>query len=238
MTATKPEDRVRGRMDVPLSATGEAEADHLGRRIAEKGGIDSIVASPMTRAQQTVAAVQKHNPQAKFLGSSPQAMPWDQGIVTGQPISQAQPVIQQAADHPGTPIPGGESVDQVDHRSGAFVKQQLHSLHHGERRLVLAHHSQMRFLHGWAKKGFPADMSADPHEMATRADKAKPAGSLLRLAKDKHGKPMLHENAIDSADPIRPGLNFARHGATEFNKESMGGSRLAALSPKSKAPLS
>jgi len=238
MNATaKPQDRVRGQMDIPLSPQGEAESDHLGRRIAAKGGIDSIVASPMTRAQQTVAAVLKHNPQAKFLGSAQQALPWNQGVVTGQPISQAQPIIQQAADHPETPIPGGESVDQVDNRSGQFVHQQLHSLKPGERRLVLAHHSQMRYLHGWEKKGFPPDMSADPKEMATRADKAKPAGSLIRLAKGKDGKPMLHENPIDSDEPIHAGLNFARHGATELNKES-GGSRLSALSPKSKAPLS
>jgi broad specificity phosphatase PhoE len=237
MNATaKPQDRVRGQLDVGLSPQGEAEADHLGRRIAAKGSIDSIVASPMTRAQQTVAAVLKHNPNAKLIGSPQAALPWDQGVLTGRPISEAQPVIQQAADHPNVPIPGGESVDQVDHRSGQFVHQQLHSLKPGERRLVLAHHSQMRFLHGWAKKNFPPDMSADPHEMATRADKAKPAGSLIRLAK-KNGKPFLHENPIDSDEPIKPGLNFARHGATELNKES-GGSRLAALSPKSKAPLS
>lgn len=225
-------------MDVPLSPVGDAEADHLGRRIAAKGGVDSIVSSPMTRAQQTVAAILKHNPQAKYLGSAQDAMPWDQGVVTGQPITHAQPIIKHAADHPNTPIPGGESVNQVDHRSGHFVHQQLHSLRPGERRLVLAHHSQMRYLHGWSKRGFPHDMSAAPEEMATRADKAKPAGSLVRLAKDKHGKPFLHENPIDSDEPIKPGLSFARHGATELNKESAHPLSRLSMKHKAGAPLS
>jgi broad specificity phosphatase PhoE len=225
-------------LDVGLSPEGEAEADRLGQRIAAKGGIDSVVASPMTRAQQTVAAILKHNPAAKYLGAAPEALPWDQGLATGQPITAAQPMIQHAAQHPEQPIPGGESVNQIDQRSGHFVRQQLHSLRPGEKRLVLAHHSQMRYLHGWAKNGFPPDMSADPAEMATRADKAKPAGSLIRLAK-KNGKAFLHENPIDSDEPIKPGLNFARHGATWMNKESAdGGSPISRLSPKKGAPLS
>jgi hypothetical protein len=62
-------------------------------------------------------------------------------------------------------------------------------------------------------------MSSDPKEMVSKTDKASPAGEIIRLAK-KHGKPLLEKNPLDSDGPIKPGLNFVRHGATMGNKES------------------
>ena len=50
------EGRVLGVTDLPLNDTGKAQAADLGRRVAELGDVDIIIASPLKRAQETACA--------------------------------------------------------------------------------------------------------------------------------------------------------------------------------------
>jgi broad specificity phosphatase PhoE len=52
-----PQKRFSGRGDVPLSEEGRAQAARLAERLAERGGIDLVVTSPLRRARRTAEAV-------------------------------------------------------------------------------------------------------------------------------------------------------------------------------------
>jgi probable phosphoglycerate mutase len=52
-----PQNRFSGRGDVPLSADGRAQAARVAERLAERGGIDLVVTSPLRRAVRTAEAV-------------------------------------------------------------------------------------------------------------------------------------------------------------------------------------
>jgi probable phosphoglycerate mutase len=52
-----PQKRFSGRADVPLSPDGRAQAALVARRLADRGGIDLVVTSPLRRAVRTAEAV-------------------------------------------------------------------------------------------------------------------------------------------------------------------------------------
>jgi broad specificity phosphatase PhoE/ribonuclease HI len=52
-----PQKRFSGRGDVPLSADGRAQAALVAGRLADRGGIDLVVTSPLRRAVRTAEAV-------------------------------------------------------------------------------------------------------------------------------------------------------------------------------------
>jgi ribonuclease H / adenosylcobalamin/alpha-ribazole phosphatase len=56
-TALSAERRFAGRGDIPLTSAGLAQAAAVADRLAARGGIDTIVTSPLARARQTAAAV-------------------------------------------------------------------------------------------------------------------------------------------------------------------------------------
>ena len=244
MTESLQQDRARGMIDAPLSDIGRAQADHLGRRIAAKGGIDTLVSSPMQRARETAAAILKHNPGARMIEVSPGLEPLHQGYLEGKTRGEVEPAMEHFARHPQERIPGiglsgvpGESLDSHSRRVGREIHKHLHELKSGERRLLLAHHSTIRALRGWIKAGGRPDFKSDPHEMATPRDVAEPAGEILRLAKHA-GRPAIESNDLESDDPIKPGLNFSRHGATELNGGDSSVVRRLALHRRASAPLS
>jgi broad specificity phosphatase PhoE len=223
MTAAPPQDRARGMLDVALSPQGQAEADHLGRRIAAKGGVHTIVSSPMRRALETAAAIQRHNPQAR-LSVNPMLEPLHQAGLEGQTHDVVQPAMQHFAQHPEERIPGagpsgipGESLSEHARRVLQATHHELKTLHPGEKKLILLHHSGIRAVRGSLKHGLH---HSDPSEMASEHDVAKPAGEILRLGKARDGKPNLESNPIESDQPIGTGLNFVRHGATQLNAPS------------------
>jgi ribonuclease H / adenosylcobalamin/alpha-ribazole phosphatase len=56
-TALSAERRFAGRGDIPLTDTGREQAAAAAARLAERGGIDLIVTSPLQRARRTAEAV-------------------------------------------------------------------------------------------------------------------------------------------------------------------------------------
>jgi broad specificity phosphatase PhoE len=211
-------------VDLPLTPQGHAQADHLGRRIAAKGGVHTISTSPMQRARDTTAAIMRHNPGARLDDVTEGLDPWHQGALEGRPVDEIRPALEHYAAHPDEKIPGvgvsgveGESVNDHAKRVGKQVRKMLHKLRPGERHLVVAHHSTIRALRGWVKGGGKSPEKIDPSEMASKHDTAPPAGEILRLVRKRDGKPGLESNPLDSPEPIKPGLNFVRHGQTPWN---------------------
>jgi broad specificity phosphatase PhoE len=56
-TAANAAGRFQGRLDVPLDAEGERQAQALAQAIAARGDVGRVVASPLRRAHATAAAV-------------------------------------------------------------------------------------------------------------------------------------------------------------------------------------
>jgi broad specificity phosphatase PhoE len=236
-------DRSRGMVDLPLSDTGNQQADHFGRRIAAKGGVDTVVMDGLERSQHTGAHVLAHNP-----GARPEIdhglQPHHQGSLEGQPQEQVRGALKHYADHPNEKIPGvgisgvpGESVNDHSQRAGKAIHGQLRKMKPGEKRLIIGHHSTHRFLRAWVKNGAKPDFSIPPGAMAEDHADDVPAGGIDRLVK-KGGKPDLEHDDINSDAPIKPGLNFALHAATPWNAESGKQTILKRLKGPKGAPLS
>jgi ribonuclease H / adenosylcobalamin/alpha-ribazole phosphatase len=58
-TALSAERRFAGRGDIPLTSAGLAQAAAVADRLAARGGIDTLVTSPLARARQTAEVVAK-----------------------------------------------------------------------------------------------------------------------------------------------------------------------------------
>lgn len=133
--------RFQGQIDVPLNATGLAQAARLGARLAD-GGYDVLLCSDLTRTQQTAA------PLARAWGLQPQLLPGLREQHFGQWEGLDVPTIKaQHADlwpqwlqHDGDfCLPGGgESLRQFHARVMATVQQAV-AQHAGARVAVVTH---------------------------------------------------------------------------------------------------
>jgi broad specificity phosphatase PhoE len=117
-------ERVRGRADIALDATGRAQAEATGQRVAAELQPAAVYCSPLQRALHTAQAI------ASRLSQEPQI---DQGLVdmdfgdwqglTGPEVEQRWP--EAAAAWIKAPdrvsFPGGESLPQVLERCSAAL---------------------------------------------------------------------------------------------------------------------
>ncbi|MGY1661871.1 bifunctional RNase H/acid phosphatase [Geodermatophilus sp. SYSU D00705] len=145
-TEHTPERRYSGRNDLPLSATGRAEAQAAAKR-AEELGIEVVVSSPLRRARETAEIV------AGALGLPVQVdddlVELDFGRLEGLTADEAR------AQHPlatrrfseGVTVaaPGGESVADVSVRVGRARARVLRE-HAGKTVLVVSHVTPIKLL--------------------------------------------------------------------------------------------
>lgn len=117
-TAYNDEGRFQGRGPVPLDAHGRSEAFELADRLAARGDVTRMVASPLTRAMETAAIV------ASRLGLAPDVDPrlaeTDTGVWTDRTYADVIATDGQAAYdrfralEPSFGAPGGETfADQL-----------------------------------------------------------------------------------------------------------------------------
>jgi broad specificity phosphatase PhoE len=126
--------RVLGRTDIPLDATGEAQAARLRAALPPVG---AIYASPLARARQTAAA----------LGEPrlvPELVEMDQGELDGlDPSGLAEKfgelALRWRADPAGVRLPGGETMDEVQTRALAALHRIAEGHAPGETVAVVTH---------------------------------------------------------------------------------------------------
>ena len=104
-----------GRTDVPLTTTGEQQGKALGRRLAGRQ-FALVLTSPLARARETCRLAGL----AAAAVVSDDLLEWDYGIYEGRTTAAVR------AEQPGwsiwaTPIPGGETVEQVAERARRVV---------------------------------------------------------------------------------------------------------------------
>ena len=145
-TEHTPERRYSGRNELPLSATGRAEAEAAAMR-AKELGIEVVVASPLRRTRETADIV------ATALGLTPEydddLVELDFGDLEGLTFEEAR------AKHPlatrrfmadvAVAAPGGESVAAVSARV-ARARARLLDRHAGRTVLVVGHVTPIKLL--------------------------------------------------------------------------------------------
>jgi len=134
-------ERFRGQADVPLNATGLAQAQATGRRVAATWEPVAVYASPLSRAVQTAQAIAQHFD----LTVQPQAglMDIDYGKwrgLTPTEVSKGWPDVFYAWQHaPHTAqIPDGETLAHLRTRGMATVHQ-LVERHAGQTFVIVGH---------------------------------------------------------------------------------------------------
>src|SRR5262249_2797830 len=79
-------ERFRGSSDIPLTAQGLDEANNLGMKLAQRGGVDRIFTSDLIRAHQTAAAIHRYT-RAPIVYAGSALHPWHLGGLEGQEIT-------------------------------------------------------------------------------------------------------------------------------------------------------
>lgn len=147
-TAWNLEGRHQGRIDVPLSPSGEAQARALAGRLADCP-ITRAVASPLLRARRTAEIAL--GDRAGMLSLDPGFLELDHGAWEGKLASEVRevdPDTQRAfreTPHLVT-LPGGESLADVDARAWPALRRASEGLGEADTLLILTHDGVVRVL--------------------------------------------------------------------------------------------
>jgi broad specificity phosphatase PhoE len=140
-------ERFRGRADVPLNATGLAQAEATGMRVASDASLSgewqpvAIYSSPLSRAVKTAEAIAKHFNLSVQIHHGIADIDYGQwqGLTPDQ-VKERWPDIHHAwynAPHTAR-IPGGETLDDLRVRSMATVND-LAARHAGQTIVLVGH---------------------------------------------------------------------------------------------------
>jgi probable phosphoglycerate mutase len=142
-----PQKRFSGRGDVPLSAEGREQAARVAARLADRGGIDLVVTSPLRRAVRTAEAV------AAAVGAEMvvdrDLVETDFGQWEGYTFAEVREQWPAELDawlaSPDVAPPGGESFTATAERvAGALAR--LRSAHLGKTLAVVSHVTPIKTL--------------------------------------------------------------------------------------------
>jgi probable phosphoglycerate mutase len=146
-SALSPQKRFSGRVDVPLSPDGREQAARVAARLAERGGIDLVVSSPLRRAVRTAEAV------AAAVGTDLVVDPalvetdfgkWD-GLTFAEVWEQWPADLEAWLVSPDVAPPGGVSfADTAERVRGALDR--LRARHVGKTLAVVSHVTPIKTL--------------------------------------------------------------------------------------------
>ncbi len=158
-TALSTERRFAGLSDIELTETGVRQAKLAGERLAARGGVDVIVASPLRRTRQTAEEVAAAN--SAPVEYDDDLRETDFGDWEGLTFTEAQrrwpdEVAAWLADPAAAP-PGGESFAAVAVRVQA-ARERLMAAHARETVLVVSHVTPIKTLLTEALLAPPAAM--------------------------------------------------------------------------------
>lgn len=130
-------DLFQGSSDIPLNATGIEQA-HRALDDLPPVDWDVVVSSPLQRAEQTARIISEDHG-IPFGGTEPRLVEIDWGAAEGRPTKEME------EKYPGRSFPGREDHQAVADR-GYDALEQLESRFPGQKVLVVAHGTLIRFL--------------------------------------------------------------------------------------------
>lgn len=140
-----------GGRDLPLAPIGLLQAQALAAELAERGGLDLIIASPLLRAQQTAQLVAKATgleieTEADFAECA--FGQWD-GLTFAQVQAGWPELVEDWLRSTAVAPPGGESLDAVKFRVERGRRRLIEN-HQGQRVAVIAHVTPIKIMVGIA----------------------------------------------------------------------------------------
>ena len=175
-------DRIRGHLDVPLDAQGEADARRLADHLAE-APLGRIFSSDMSRARATAQAIAGEHPGAAVEASS-KLRSWNLGDLQGQKTTPA--VIDRIVHFVENPLEepaGGESFDSF---MRGFIDEAERILGEaavdGSAVAIVTHARNVQLLELWLRAGQDVERMAEQEaeELASEPDAIEPGG-FMRL---------------------------------------------------------
>jgi probable phosphoglycerate mutase len=153
-TAWNRERRMQGQTDTPLSDTGRAQADAVGRRLA-RHPFAALYSSDLSRAWETAAAIARAHVQGHDIRREPALRERTFGVFEGltyDEMAQRYPDehARFSARDPDYAVPGGESPRQFFERSLACLEA-IARAHEGESVVVVTHGLVLDTLHRAAR---------------------------------------------------------------------------------------
>jgi probable phosphoglycerate mutase len=149
-TAWNRERRMQGQTDTPLSDTGRAQADAVGRRLA-RHPFAALYSSDLARAWETAAAIARAHERSHDIRREPALRERTFGVFEGltyDEMAQRYPDehARFSARDPDYAVPGGESPRQFFERSLACLDA-IARAHEGESVVVVTHGLVLDTLH-------------------------------------------------------------------------------------------
>jgi len=210
-----------------LSPEGVEQVQETGQKLAAKGGLDKVVASPSVRTAQTAQEVAAADPKTPPVSTDQGLESWAMGNLEGQPEALVKDQIRDLIrKNPQAVIPGqgklttrpGESFRDYQNRAIPAIRgvmQQL-AFEPNSKIGVPIHSSVIKLIKGWIKKGSPDDNSIDPSAM----DKESEApGTVAHLFPNADGEWEVNDVNLDDKKPLPPGIFLIRHGNTPWNAD-------------------
>jgi broad specificity phosphatase PhoE len=173
-------DKIRGWLDVPLTAEGRAGAKKTAAKLKDSG-IEIVVSSDLQRAHDTAKMIAQACG-AKCVATQ-KLRPWDLGNMTGQESKTHLPRIEKfVRDAPDKPVPQGESFNSFKKRAFEGINEAIRA-HPGKRIALVTHHRVERLIEAWQKAGEDADHSVDADSFVQRG---LPPGGIKTIRLDRY----------------------------------------------------
>jgi broad specificity phosphatase PhoE len=159
-------DRLRGHIDVPLTAEGREQSGKIARKIANNPP-DAIVSSDLCRASESAKIISKATG-VPISEISKAFRPWDVGKYAGQLSKTAVPILIEYVGMPDKKVPGGESFNDFKSRYFRGVADAV--AEYPGVLAIIAHHRNERLLQAWKAAGFPANGDIDIKVFSVKGD--------------------------------------------------------------------
>jgi len=143
-TQLNAQDAFRSWIDVPLDDKGVQQA-HEAAEFLANFPISLIIASPLTRARQTADIIGQKLGLEHEVESS--LLPWNLGVLSGQPKEPLKAIRDYYLDHPEEPIPQGESIKQFEERFAVALQASIQNGLQGGLPLLVTHTSDVVAAH-------------------------------------------------------------------------------------------
>jgi ribonuclease H / adenosylcobalamin/alpha-ribazole phosphatase len=146
-TALSAERRFAGRGDIPLTGAGRDQAAAAAARLAQRGGIDAIVTSPLLRARQTAEAVARASgaPLQVEDGLAETDFGKWEGLTFAEASQRWPDEVSAWLGSTDVAPPGGESFAAVGLRVSAALDRLLAGPH-GQTLLLVSHVTPIKTL--------------------------------------------------------------------------------------------
>jgi len=228
------EDLIRGSTNIPLSPQGVEQANQIGQRFAQKGGLDLVVSSDMDRAVQTAAPIAQASG-AYFSHATEGLHPWYLGEVEGQPTEKVLDRLNGFIDDsPDKPVPGrsegstqnGEAFNTFKERAIGTVQDLMDQYAEAQANDqpikigAVTHYRDVKLLHAWADAGFPENLDKFQPSSDEMTGKDDPPGSVQQISQDAKGKWQMQPVDMASNAALQPGIYIIRHSPTVYNAEN------------------